>query len=186
MKKMLIALLVITGILIMGIPALAAANDDAIKIGINGGLGVGYYTPALVLGADLTYQLTEARALQISPLYVNMDTKKSYDYISEKQPDNVTIFGVLANFLFNYNPSEPMNRYFIVGTGFVSKQDNVKFTDGSGTDNISMSGIAANFGIGCNFTKNLNARAELPICVLSNDNSSEVVLTFLAVAGYNF
>ncbi|HEX3043708.1 MAG TPA: hypothetical protein VHY08_03060 [Bacillota bacterium] len=184
MKKLIITLLLCFGILSLGIPAFAATTNDSLDIAVDGGLGLGPDgTFALVGGMDFTLPL-EDQALQVSPLLVYISTEKTYDYTPRRDQLNTTVFGAFINWLYNYDPEETQNFYYITGVGFVYVTDNLVYGDGSGTKTTNSSGFGFDLGLGRNINEKLYFRVGLPVMVIFHETYTEFMPTILATVGY--
>lgn len=183
--------------------AWAEEKKEAGQLGIYAGagtdisLGLGYGIKGSYLIAS-----GQGSAYEIGPeFFYAKGSETSSEGIHEyKETTEVTVFGVLANYLAGYRAFED-STYFIVGLGFFSV--NVSWEESSPTDTSlgtplgsgssqsadgSGFGTIVNFGIGHLFKSGLDIRLELPILVISNPagNASAIAPAITIMAGLRF
>ncbi|GMT49857.1 MAG: hypothetical protein IEMM0008_1396 [bacterium] len=173
------------------------------SIGIRGGIGTDVNL-GLAFGGGINYKIPLGRdSLEVGAVFFGAsfdETTTEYSNTYNETTD-VYVFGVMANYLFGYNPKE-VNVFFLAGIGLAIIK--VKWVESSPTDTSlgtplagggsqqsaegTTAGVLTNIGIGLTLSKGFDIRAEVPIIIIPGPagGANAVIPTFMLTAGYSF
>jgi hypothetical protein len=170
--------------------------------GIRGGIGTDI-SGGIAFGGGVNYMFPSATNwTEIGPVfYISNSTETSDNgFNTYEEETNLTVFGVLANLLINYNALSS-GGFFLVGAGAAAIS--VEWEERSDTDTSlgepygsgskqsedgTAGGLVLNFGAGYKFEGQVDIRAELPIIIIAGapGEVSSVVPTLTATVGIRF
>lgn len=185
--------------------ASAAQSQTPPKIGIRAGLGTDI-SGGIAYGGGVNYLISfPSASLELGVILFGGSFEESTEegiHIYDEKTD-VFLFGVMANYLFNYSPNLP-GTYFVAGFGLAAVEiewEESSATDGSlGTplpgsvsgsmqaEDGSVGGSVFNLGVGRTFTGGLDVRAEIPVILTFSapGDATSVIPTFTVTAGLRF
>ncbi len=170
--------------------------------GIRGGVGTDI-SGGIAYGGSINYQFPlTTNWLEVGPvLYISHFEETTEEFHTYEETTDLTVFGVLANFLFNYNPNRA-GTFFLAGFGFAAIS--VEWEERSEGD-ISLGtplpgggsmqseegtagGSVLNIGVGYKFQGNVDIRAELPVILIfgAPGEAGSVAPTLTATLGIRF
>jgi len=170
--------------------------------GIRGGVGTDI-GGGLAFGGSINYLFpSNQNHWEVGPvLFISSTEETTTDYNTYTEKTDLTVFGVLANYLINYEP-EDAGPFFLVGLGLAGIS--VEWEESSPDDESlgpplpgggskqseegTAGGSVLNIGAGYKFTGNVDIRAELPIILIfgAPGNASSVAPTLTATIGIRF
>jgi hypothetical protein len=202
MKKLLCVL--VAAIVCLGISAAAQTETPTpVNIGLRAGLGMDI-SGGFAYGIGGNYQFpVGADVVELGlNFYGNEHKEDSTSGIhTYKETTNLLVFGVLANYLINYSPSNP-GLFFVGGVGLAAVS--VDWTEESATDTslgtplpgggstqnaeAFAGGSVINLGIGYLLGNGLDMRIEIPTILVfgAPGKAATVVPTFTITGGYRF
>jgi len=178
-------------------------SSEIPKIGVRGGLGTDINL-GLAFGGGVNYMLDFGESpLELGAvLYYSHSTETSNNgYNDYHETTDVTVFGMLANYLLGYKIGQP-GMFLLAGFGLGVM--NVSWEEWSPTDEslgellpdggsrMDDSGVAAgsvfNLGGGMAFSNGADVRFEIPVILVFGEygEASTVVPTFTITAGMRF
>jgi len=187
-------------IIISGFTLILAQGTGS--FGIRGGVGTDI-TGGLAYGGSINYQFPLGQNwAEIGPvLYISHSEETTEEFNTYIETTDLTVFGVLANYLFNYDPTAS-GAFFLAGFGFAAVS--VEWEEKSDTD-ISLGtplpgggskqsedgtagGSVFNVGAGYKFQGKVDIRAELPVIFIfgAPGETSSVAPTFTVTLGIRF
>lgn len=170
--------------------------------GIRGGVGTDI-SGGIAYGGSINYQFPLGNNwAEIGPVFFASHAEETTEEINTYvETTDLVVFGVLANYLFNYNPNEP-GVFFVAGFGFAAIS--VEWEEKSDTD-ISLGtplpgggskqsadgtagGSVLNVGVGYKFAGTVDVRAEIPVILIAGapGEASAVAPAFTATLGIRF
>ena len=170
--------------------------------GIRGGIGTDI-NGGIAYGGSINYQFPVGNNyLEVGPVfYAGHFEETTEDYNTYVETTDLTVFGVLANYLINYQPTN-QGMFFVVGFGFAAVS--VDWEEKSDTD-ISLGtplpgggskqsadgtagGTVLNVGAGYKFAGNVDIRAEIPVIIIAGapGEAGAVAPTFTVTLGIRF
>jgi hypothetical protein len=170
--------------------------------GIRGGIGTDI-NGGIAYGGSINYQFPVGNNyLEVGPVfYAGHFEETTEDYNTYVETTDLTVFGVLANYLVNYQPTN-QGMFFVVGFGFAAVS--VDWEEKSDTD-ISLGtplpgggskqsadgtagGTVFNVGAGYKFTGNVDIRAEIPVIIIAGapGEAGAVAPTLIVTLGIRF
>ncbi|NOQ96958.1 MAG: outer membrane beta-barrel protein [Calditrichae bacterium] len=170
--------------------------------GIRGGVGTDI-SGGIAFGGSINYLFpSNQNHWEIGPvLYISSSEETTTDYNTYTEKTDLTVFGVMANYLINYEP-EGAGTFFLVGLGLagvsVEWEESSPDDESLGTplpgggskqsEDGTAGGSVLNIGAGYKFSGNVDIRAELPIILIfgAPGNASSVVPTLTATVGIRF
>jgi opacity protein-like surface antigen len=171
------------------------------SFGIRGGIGTDI-TGGIAYGGSINYQFPAGNNwLEVGPIfYIGHFEETTEEFHTYEETTDLTVFGVMANYLINY-PTES-GVFFVVGAGFAAVS--VEWEETSETD-VSLGtplpgggskqsedgtagGTVLNVGAGYKFSGNVDARAEIPVIIIAGapGEASAVAPTFTITVGFRF
>ena len=176
---------------------------EVTKVGIRGGLGTDIgggvaYGVGVNYLVDLNGNNIEAGILYFGGSFEESSDENGHTY---DETTDISVFGLMANYLFNYNPSS-QGTFFIAGVGIASIS--AEWTEESETDTSlgtalstggsqqyfegSGAGSVLNLGVGWTLGTNMDIRAEVPVIVTFTEvgEAASVIPTIIATLGYRF
>lgn len=172
------------------------------SFGIRGGVGTDI-SGGLAFGGAINYLFPVGKNhAEIGPvLYLSHSEETTEEYNTYTETTDLTVFGVLANYLFNYDPAGS-GTFFLAGFGFAAVS--VEWEEKSDTD-ISLGtplpgggskqsaegtagGSVLNIGAGYKFAGKVDIRAELPVIFMFDTpgDASSVAPTLTVTLGIRF
>ena len=170
--------------------------------GIRGGIGTDI-GGGLAFGGGINYQFpVNQNYWEIGPvLFISHTEETTEEYNTYIETTDLTVFGVMANYLINYQQSG-QGVFFLVGLGLAGIS--VEWVEES-PDDISLGtplpnggskqsadgtagGSVLNVGVGYKFAGKVDIRAELPIILIfgAPGDASSVAPTLTATIGIRF
>jgi hypothetical protein len=170
--------------------------------GIRGGIGTDI-NGGIAYGGSINYLFPVGNNhLEIGPVfYAGHFEETTEEYNTYVEKTDLTVFGVLANYLIKYKP-DGQGTFFVVGFGFAAVS--VDWEESSPND-ISLGtplpgggskqsadgtagGTVFNIGAGYKFTGNVDIRAEIPVIIIVDapGEAGAVAPTFTATLGIRF
>jgi len=170
--------------------------------GIRGGIGTDI-SGGLAFGGSINYLFpSNQNHWEIGPvLFISSTEETTEDFNTYTEKTDLTVFGVMANYLFNYKP-DGAGTFFLVGLGFagisVEWEESSPDDESLGTplpgggskqsEDGTAGGSVLNIGAGYKFAGNVDIRAELPIILIfgAPGEASSVAPTLTATIGIRF
>jgi hypothetical protein len=197
-------------VVVMFLIAGTVSGQESPKIGIRGGAGTDVNL-GVAYGIGVNYLISFPKnSLELGVQFFGGSYKETSDngydksdnaYNKYKEKTDLTVIGVMANYLIGYKPREP-SFFFVTGIGLASID--IEWEEKSDTDDTlgelmpgggskqseggSAVGTVLDLGIGRSFSKGFDIRAEVPIIVTSSapGEASSVIPTFIVTLGYRF
>jgi len=197
--KFITSLFIIVLILLLFNPVYSQSKGSW---GIRGGVGTDI-SGGIAFGGGINYMFpSSTNWTEIGPVFYISNATETSDngFNTYEEETNLTVFGVLANLLINYNPLSS-GGFFLVGAGAAAVS--VEWEERSDTDTSlgepygsgskqsadgTAGGLVLNFGAGYKFEGKVDVRAELPIIIIAGapGEASAVAPTLTATVGIRF
>jgi hypothetical protein len=179
-----------------------AISQAAGTFGIRGGIGTDI-NGGIAYGGSINYQFPVGNNyLEVGPVfYAGHFEETTEDYNTYVEKTDLTVFGVLANYLVNYKPNGS-GTFFVVGFGFAavsvdweeSSPDDISLgtpLPGGGSKQSAdgtAGGTVFNVGAGYKFAGNVDIRAEIPVIIIAGapGEAGAVAPTFTVTLGIRF
>jgi hypothetical protein len=170
--------------------------------GIRGGIGTDI-SGGIAFGGGINYLFPAGNNwMEIGPvLFISKSTETTEEFHTYEEETNLTVYGVLANLLFNYSPLSS-GGFFLVGAGAAAIS--VEWEERSDGDTSlgtplpsggskqseegTAGGLVLNFGAGYKFEGRVDVRAEFPIIIITDapGEASSIAPTLTATLGIRF
>lgn len=198
MKIFIIIFMVCMVIMMTGTALAQSSGSWGIRGGVGTDIGGG-----LAFGGSINYLFpSNQNHWEVGPvLFISSTEETTTDFNTYTEKTDLTVFGVLANYLINYEP-EDAGPFFLVGLGLagisVEWEESSPDDESLGTplpgggskqsEDGTAGGSVLNIGAGYKFAGNVDIRAELPIILIfgAPGEASSVAPTLTATIGIRF